>query len=235
MYHAKRNGKGRHEIFEPSLRAMPVRSLDPESDLHRALAADEFTLHYQPIVELADRQVVGVEALVRWLDPEHGLTSPQKFVPLAEETGLIRPIGRWVLREACRQASAWNAGRDGQQPLLVSVNLSARQLQQADLPEIVAASLAETGLPAGCLMLEITESLLLRDTDIALDVLDGLEELGVRLAIDDFGTGYSSLTYLRRFPIDTVKIDKSFVDEIAGSRKACVPRLVDHLVSGNIA
>jgi diguanylate cyclase (GGDEF)-like protein len=231
MYHAKRNGKGRHEIFEPSMRTMPVRSLDLESDLHRALAAGELALHYQPIVELVDgsldslsgdrlgSRVAGVEALVRWLDPQHGLTSPQKFVPLAEETGLILPIGRWVIREACRQTSAWNARRPGQRPLIVSVNLSARQLQQADLPGIVAASLAETGLAPDCLMLEITESLLLRDTEITLDVLGRLEELGVRLAIDDFGTGYSTLTYLRRFPIDTVKIDKSFVDEVASSPK----------------
>jgi diguanylate cyclase (GGDEF)-like protein len=219
MYHAKRRGKGRYEIFEPSLRTMPVRSLDLESDLHRALAAGEFALHYQPIVELAGGRIAAVEALLRWLDPEHGLTSPQKFVPLAEETGLILPIGRWVIREACRQAAAWNAARPGQPPLVVSVNLSARQLQQADLPEIVAACLAEAGLPARCLMLEITESVLLRDTEITMDVLRRLEELGVRLAIDDFGTGYSSLTYLRRFPIDTVKIDKSFVDEIASSAK----------------
>jgi diguanylate cyclase (GGDEF)-like protein len=231
MYHAKRNGKGRHEIFEPSMRTMPVRSLDLESDLHRALAGGEFALHYQPIVELADgsldrltgdrlgARVAGVEALVRWLDPEHGLTSPQKFVPLAEETGLILPIGRWVIHEACRQASAWNSRRPAGAPLIVSVNLSARQLQQDDLPDIVAASLAETGLDPGSLMLEITESVLLRDTEITMDVLRRLEELGVRLAIDDFGTGYSSLTYLRRFPIDTVKIDKSFVDEIASSPK----------------
>jgi diguanylate cyclase (GGDEF)-like protein len=231
MYHAKRNGKGRHEIFEPTMRTMPVRSLDLESDLHRALAASEFALHYQPIVELVDGtldrlsgnrlggRIAAVEALVRWVDPEHGLTSPQKFVPLAEETGLILPIGRWVIHEACRQASVWNANRQGQPPLVVSVNLSARQLQQADLPDIVAASLAETGLDPRCLMLEITESVLLRDTEITMDVLRRLEELGVRLAIDDFGTGYSSLTYLRRFPIDTVKIDKSFVDEIASSPK----------------
>jgi diguanylate cyclase (GGDEF)-like protein len=231
MYHAKRNGKGRHEIFEPTMRTMPVRSLDLESDLHRALAGGEFALHYQPIVQLVDgslealtgdrlgRGVGGVEALVRWLDPQRGLTSPQKFVPLAEETGLILPIGRWVIHEACKQASAWNARRPGKPPLFVSVNLSARQLQQADLPDIVAASLSEAGLPPGCLMLEITESLMLRDTEITMDVLRRLEELGVRLAIDDFGTGYSSLTYLRRFPIDTVKIDKSFVDGIASSPK----------------
>jgi diguanylate cyclase (GGDEF)-like protein len=231
MYHAKRNGKGRHEIFEPTMRTMPVRSLDLESDLHRALAAGEFVLHYQPIVELADGapdglaggrlggRVAAVEALARWLDPEHGLTSPQKFIPLAEETGLILPIGRWVIHEACRQTSAWNAGRPGQPPLAVSVNLSARQLQQADLPDIVAATLSETGLPSSCLMLEITESQLLRDTEITMDVLRRLEELGVRLAIDDFGTGYSSLTYLRHFPIDIVKIDKSFVDEISSSSK----------------
>src|SRR6266542_3019902 len=236
MYHAKKNGKGRHETFEPTMGAMPVGSLDLESALHRALAANEFVLHYQPIVELPGglpeglfrgrppARVVAVEALVRWQDPVHGLTSPRKFVPLAEETGLILPIGRWVIREACRQASVWNARRIGQPPLMVSVNLSARQLQRADLCDVVAASLAETGLAPDCLMLEITESQLLRDTEVTVDALRRLKDLGVRLAIDDFGTGYSPLTHLRRFPIDTLKIDKSFVDEIASPKGSALVR-----------
>src|SRR6266511_2548124 len=236
MYHAKKNGKGRHETFEPTMGAMPVGSLDLESALHRALAANEFVLHYQPIVELPGglpeglfrgcppARVVAVEALVRWQYPVHGLTSPRKFVPLAEETGLILPIGRWVIREACRQASVWNARRIGQPPLMVSVNLSARQLQRADLCDVVAASLAETGLAPDCLMLEITESQLLRDTEVTVDGLRRLKDLGVRLAIDDFGTGYSSLTHLRRFPIDTLKIDKSFVDEIASPKGSALVR-----------
>src|SRR6266511_2178745 len=236
MYHAKKNGKGRHETFEPTMGAMPVGSLDLESALHRALAANEFVLHYQPIDELPGglpeglfrgcppARVVAVEALVRWQDPVHGLTSPRKFVPLAEETGLILPIGRWVIREACRQASVWNARRIGQPPPMVSVNLSARQLQRADLCDVVAASLAETGLAPDCLMLEITESQLLRDTEVTVDGLRRLKDLGVRLAIDDFGTGYSSLTHLRRFPIDTLKIDKSFVDEIASPKGSALVR-----------
>jgi diguanylate cyclase (GGDEF)-like protein len=223
MYSAKMNGKGRYEIFEPTMRAMPMR-LDLESDLHRALTADEFVLHYQPIVELPGGRVVAVEALVRWQDPAQGLTSPQKFIPLAEETGLILAIGRWVIHEACRQTSVWNARRHGEPPLMVSVNLSARQLQEPDLPDIVATSLADTGLDPGCLMLEITESQLLRDTGTTMDGLRRLKALGVRLAIDDFGTGYSSLTYLRQFPVDTVKIDRSFVSEIASPKGSALVR-----------
>jgi len=234
MYQAKKNGKGRHEIFKTAMSTMPIRHLDLESDLHRALAGNEFVLHYQPIVELPGilsgeamhRPVAAAEALLRWQDPRHGLIGPQKFIPLAEETGLIVPIGRWVIHEACRQASAWNSRRPGQPPLTVSVNLSTRQLQQADLPDIVSASLAATGLHPNCLMLEITESMLLGDTETTVRGLRRLKELGVRLAIDDFGTGYSSLTYLRSLPIDTVKIDKSFLDDIATAKGSALVRAI---------
>ncbi|HEV7899512.1 MAG TPA: EAL domain-containing protein [Planosporangium sp.] len=216
MYRAKKNGTGQCEIFQQEMQASVMRTLDLEADLRRAVDRNEFLLHYQPIVELADGRVTGVEALVRWRRPEQGVVAPSTFVPLAEETGLIVPIGRWVLGEACRQASAWNAGRYGQPPLTVSVNLSARQVQQPDLPGLVAQTLLETGLASSCLVLEITESLLLLDTEATMRRLQQLKALGLRLAIDDFGTGYSSLAYLRKFPIDIIKIDKSFVDEIAG-------------------
>ncbi|GII21548.1 putative bifunctional diguanylate cyclase/phosphodiesterase [Planosporangium mesophilum] len=216
MYRAKKNGTGQYEIFQCEMQAALTSTLELEADLRRAVGRNEFVLHYQPIVELAGGRVTGVEALVRWRHPEHGVIAPSTFVPLAEETGLIVPIGRWVLREACRQASAWNAGRGGQPPLTVSVNLSARQVQQPDLPGVVAQILLETQLDPSCLVLEITESLLLLDTVATTRRLRQLKTLGLRLAIDDFGTGYSSLAYLRKFPIDIIKIDKSFVDEIAG-------------------
>jgi diguanylate cyclase (GGDEF)-like protein len=216
MYRAKKNGAGQCEIFQHEMQATLMRTLDLESHLRRAVERDEFVLRYQPIVELTDGRVIGAEALIRWRHPQRGMIPPQTFVPLAEETGLIVPIGRWVLGEACRQASTWNAGRDGQPPLTVSVNLSARQVQQPDLPGLVAQVLRETGLDPSCLVLEITESLLLLDTEPTLRRLRQLKALGLRLAIDDFGTGYSSLVYLRRFPIDIIKIDKSFIDEIAG-------------------
>ncbi len=214
MYQAKKNGKGRYEIYEPSMQARLMRTVSLETDLRRALERDEFVLHYQPIVDLADGQVHAVEALVRWQHPDRGLVAPQMFVALAEETGLIVPIGLRVLREACRQAAAWNAARPGQPPLTVSVNLSARQFQQRDLPAVLTGTLSEVGLDPACLVLEITESLLLHDTDVTLSRLRQIKALGLRLAIDDFGTGYSSLAYLRRFPIDIIKIDKSFVAEI---------------------
>jgi diguanylate cyclase (GGDEF)-like protein len=215
MYQAKKNGKGRYEIYEPSMQARLMRTVNLETDLRRALERDEFILHYQPIVDLADGRVHAVEALVRWQHPDRGLVAPQMFVALAEETGLIVPIGLWVLREACRQAAAWNTARPGEPPLTVSVNLSARQFQQPDLPAVLAGTLSEMGLDPSCLVLEITESLLLHDTDVTLSRLRQIKALGLRLAIDDFGTGYSSLAYLRSFPIDIIKIDKSFVAEIA--------------------
>ncbi len=219
MYQAKKNGKGRYEVFHPALRADFLRGLELEARLRGAVERDEFELHYQPIVRLADRAVAGVEALVRWRDPQQGLVLPREFVPLAEETGLIVPIDRWVLRHACRQGAGWNKTRSGA-PLTVSVNVSARQLQQADLATMVGDELAASGLDPACLVLEITESTLLADTDATIDRLRQLRALGVRVAIDDFGTGYSSLAYLRRFPVDIIKIDRSFVDGAAPGSEA---------------
>ena len=211
MYQAKKNGRGHYEIFHPALRARFLRNLELEGSLRHAVDQGAFVLHYQPIVELASGRITGVEALVRWRHAEQGLIHPPEFIPLAEDTGLILPIDRWVLGEACRQVGEWNARRGGDRPLTVSVNLSARQLQRTDLPEFVSAALARTALDPTCLIIEITESLLLHDTAATMDRLRRLKALGVRVAIDDFGTGYSSLAYLRQFPVDIIKIDKSFV------------------------
>jgi diguanylate cyclase (GGDEF)-like protein len=220
MYQAKRNGKGRCETFVPAMQDQLMRTLDLDADLRRAVERDEFVLFYQPILNLVDGAITAVEALVRWRHPDRGIVAPGHFVPLAEETGLIVPIGAWVLREACRQAGAWNAARPGGAALTVNVNLSARQLQLPDLPAQVARAVRDGGLDPGCLVLEITESLLLHDTDAMIARFRQLKQLGVRLALDDFGTGYSALAYLRRFPIDMIKIDKSFVAEMSAGRGA---------------
>ncbi|MDT4989842.1 MAG: hypothetical protein QOI74_3936 [Micromonosporaceae bacterium] len=211
---AKLNGKGRYEIFDPSTRVDHHTDLDLEADLRRAVARGEFVLQYQPIVVLATGQVIGLEALVRWRHPERGLIPPLDFIPLAEETGLIVAIGRWVLQEACQKASDWNARRGEQPPLSISVNLSVRQLQQPDLAIMVAEILQTTGLDPYCLVLELTESMLIPDSEVSARRLHTLKALGVRLAVDDFGTGYSSLAYLQHFPVDILKIDKSYVDEL---------------------
>jgi diguanylate cyclase (GGDEF)-like protein len=233
MYQAKKEGgKGRCQVFEPAMQASRQRSLEMESRLRGAIARDELLLAYQPIVDLATGCVSGVETLVRWQHPERGLVPPLEFIPLAEQTGLILPIGQWVLREACRQAGRWNADRHGKAPLTVSVNLSALQLQQHDLPGTVTQALSDGGLDPHCLILEITESVLLHDTDTDAvnQRLHALKALGVYLAIDDFGTGYSSLAYLRRFPVDILKIDKSFVDEVQhGSPASALARAIVNL------
>ena len=214
MYQAKKQGKDRYEIFEPAMQAVFQAGLKMEADLRRAVVRHEFELRYQPIVHLRTGDITGLEALVRWQHPERGIIPPLDFIPLAEETGMIVPIGEWVLREACRQAALWNQRREGRRPLTVSVNLSAVQLDQADLPEIVASALSTSGLPAESLVIELTESLLVDHRPSTLLQLQAIKALGVRLAIDDFGTGYSSLAYLRRFPVDIIKIDKSFVDDV---------------------
>jgi diguanylate cyclase (GGDEF)-like protein len=213
MYQAKKQGKDRYEIFEPAMQASFQAGLAMEADLRRAVVRQEFELRYQPIVHLRSGEITGLEALVRWQHPDRGIIPPLDFIPLAEETGMIVPIGEWVLREACRQAAAWNARRTGR-PLSVSVNLSAVQLDQGNLPELVATVLADSGLPANCLVIELTESLLVDHRASTIRQLEETRALGVRLAIDDFGTGYSSLAYLRRFPVDIIKIDKSFVDDV---------------------
>jgi diguanylate cyclase (GGDEF)-like protein len=217
MYEAKKKGKGRHELFRPELRVTFLRNLDIEARLRQAVDRDDLVLHYQPVVDLAQGTVVGAEALVRWRDGQRGIVAPGDFIPLAEETGLILAIDRWVLHEACRQGAVWNAP-PGAAPVTVGVNLSARQLQHAGLPDLVCAALGRSGLDPAMLVLEITESRLMHDTVATTDRLHELKALGVRVAIDDFGTGYSSLAYLRQFPVDIMKIDKSFVDGAADPR-----------------
>jgi diguanylate cyclase (GGDEF)-like protein len=219
MYAAKASGKGRCEAFSPEHHDSRLKQHQLRSDLHEALDAGQLELFYQPIVDLPTQQVAGFEALLRWRHPERGLVSPLEFISLAEETGLIVPIGRWVLQEATRQASAWQAvsplGR-----LRISVNVSVRQFQHPDLIGDISTALLRSGLDPALLTLEITESLFVADDAGTTRKLEEIKELGVRLALDDFGTGYSSLSYLRRFPIDTLKIDKSFIDGVATSSDA---------------
>ena len=213
MYHAKGKGKARYEIFDKSMNAPAQERMDLELDLRNAVARGEFILHYQPILELPTGRIVEMEALVRWKHPQRGLLFPGDFVGLSEETGLIVPLGRWVLHEACRQTRQWQLATPGSN-LAISVNLSARQLQQPGLVEEIAAILRETRLDPGALRLEITETVVMHDAPTTLAKLEALKALGVQLAIDDFGTGYSSLGYLKRFPVDTLKIDRSFVKGI---------------------
>ena len=227
MYRAKHGGRARYAVFDPSMNADVWDRLAVESDLRRALERDEFRVRYQPQVALDDGELVAFEALVRWHHPERGVILPGAFVPLAEETGLVVPIGRWVLREACRQLRAWHEARPGEAPPRVSVNLSARQVREPDLVEDVARALRDSGLDARYLELEITESVLMDDTPATLTTLRALKGLGVRLAIDDFGSGYSSFAYLQSLPVDHLKIDRSFVREIGqGSAGVIVAAMV---------
>jgi diguanylate cyclase (GGDEF)-like protein/PAS domain S-box-containing protein len=212
MYQAKSSGGGGYASYHREMLTGLVERLELESDLRRALERDELVLHYQPTVELTDGRISGFEALLRWQHPTRGSLPPLDFIPLAEATGLIESIGRWVLTEACRQAVAWSA--QGAPPMKMAVNVSARQFEHTDLPAVVAEILAATGMPAGQLCLEMTESILMTDTEETLTQLQALKALGVTLAIDDFGTGYSSLAYLRRFPVDILKIDRSFVERL---------------------
>ena len=212
MYRAKSLGKNRHEVFDKVMHDRAMRLLQLETDLRRAVERNELLLHYQPIISLETGKIAGFEALVRWHHPTDGLISPVEFIPIAEETGLIIPLGKWVLREACRQMRAWMTnGETRDRPLSISVNLSSKQFTQPDLIDQVAGILRETGLPATCLKLEITESMVMENVETAVRMLSELRALGVELSMDDFGTGYSSLSYLHRFPLNTLKIDRSFV------------------------
>jgi EAL domain-containing protein (putative c-di-GMP-specific phosphodiesterase class I) len=214
MYMAKDQGKGRAALFEPEMHVAAVARMQLEADLQWAIKRTEFAVHYQPIVELSSGRVTGMEALVRWNHPSRGLLTPADFVPLAEETGLILPLGQWVLEEACRQAVEWQTAYPDKPPLSMSVNLSGRQLQQRTLVDDVAAVLDSTGLDPDRLTLELTETMLMQDAGDVVQRLTQLKQLGVHLAIDDFGTGYSSLSYLHRFPLDVLKIDRSFTGNL---------------------
>jgi diguanylate cyclase (GGDEF)-like protein len=217
MYQAKGRGGSGSETFGESMRIEVLDRMSTEHSLHRALERSELMLHYQPVVELERVTTVGVEALVRWQHPSQGLVSPYRFIPVAEESGLIIPIGAWVLEQACHQLQDWQQpGRSGPHGS-IEVNLSARQIDDPRIVRTVEQVLARTGLPPEYLTLEITESALMTNAASALAVLSALKELGVQLAIDDFGTGYSSLTYLQRFPLDILKVDRSFVEELGVS------------------
>ena len=211
MYRAKARGKARHEVFDAEMHTRAVALLQLETDLRWAIERDEFRLYYQPIVRLDDNAIVGFEALIRWQHPQRGLVSPAEFIPIAEETGWIIPIGRWVLEEACAQLSRWQAEIRSEEPLSMSVNLSSKQFSQPDLIEVVKMTIAQSGIAPDSLQLEITESAIMEDAQIVTGRLLELRNLGVKLGLDDFGTGYSSLSYLHRFPLDTLKIDRSFV------------------------
>jgi EAL domain-containing protein (putative c-di-GMP-specific phosphodiesterase class I) len=199
-------------LFEPRMHAAALQLLDMQADLSRAIDLDEFFLVYQPIVELATGHVIGAEALVRWRSPERGVVPPGVFIPLAEDTGQIVAIGRWVLRRACCEARRWTDERGV--PVRISVNLSGRQLQSPEIMDDVRMALEESGLDPSQLVLELTESMAMQNTDLTMARLTALKALGVAIAIDDFGTGYSSLSYLQRFPVDILKIDKAFVDVV---------------------
>jgi EAL domain-containing protein (putative c-di-GMP-specific phosphodiesterase class I) len=216
MYRAKAAGQGGYERYDPQMHTELVQRVQLEADLRRALDKGELFLHFQPTIDLASGQIVGAEALARWQHPTRGLVPPTEFIPLAEASGLIRPLGAWVLREACRQAAEWQrntAHRD--KPLALSINLSGRQLQVSEVVDDVATALRESGLQPDSLVLEMTESVLMDDDENVLAILRQLKALGARLAIDDFGTGYSSLSYLHRFPVDMLKIDRSFVERLS--------------------
>jgi diguanylate cyclase (GGDEF)-like protein/PAS domain S-box-containing protein len=217
MYRAKERGRARFELFDDEMRRRSVTWLETESELRRALDNGELHNLYQPIVSPRNGEIVGFEALVRWQHPERGLVSPADFIPVAEQSGLIVQLGRGVLERACAEAVRWNEGRGDREPLRVAVNFSPRQLSHPNCVDMVVDTLEQAGLPPDHLCVEITESALVEDTAATLATLNRIRDIGIRLALDDFGTGYSSLTYVRRFPIDTLKIDRSFIDGIVGS------------------
>jgi diguanylate cyclase (GGDEF)-like protein/PAS domain S-box-containing protein len=216
MYRAKAAGRGGFERYDPEMHTELVQRVQLESDLRRALEAGELFLRYQPTFDLGSGQLVGAEALARWDHPVRGVVPPTEFIPLAEASGLIRPLGAWVLREACRQAAEWQRNSPPREkPLTLNINLSGRQLQFPEVVDDIAQALEVSGLPPSSLVLEMTESVLMDDSETVLDILRRIKGLGARLAIDDFGTGYSSLSYLHRFPVDMLKIDRSFVDRLS--------------------
>jgi diguanylate cyclase (GGDEF)-like protein/PAS domain S-box-containing protein len=215
MYRAKDMGRNNYQFYQPEMNATVGARMNLERRLRRALRDGEFLLHYQPQVDMETGAIVGIEALVRWMDPEQGLVSPASFIPVAEESGLIGPLSEWVLREACRQNKEWQDA--GLPPARVSVNLSARHFQQRDIASLVTSVLDETGLEPCYLELELTESAIMRNAEEAVSMLEELSALGIGIAIDDFGTGYSSLSYLKRFPVHRLKIDRSFVADIGAS------------------
>ncbi|MDT4895400.1 MAG: hypothetical protein QOH25_477 [Acidobacteriota bacterium] len=212
LYRAREQGGDNYQFYTADMNAKAMKRLTLENSLRRALERSEFEVYYQPVLDITTRKIVGVEALLRWHHPELGLVQPAEFIPLAEDTGMIVPIGEWVLRTACAQSKSWQSA--GFAPLSLAVNLSARQFQQQNLAEVVVRILQETGLNPRDLELELTESSIMKNAEWAVRTLSELKAMGVKIAIDDFGTGYSSLGYLKRLPIDTLKIDRSFVSDV---------------------
>jgi len=232
MYMAMEAGKGRYQLFEPAMHDTALRRLELKADLQRAIDNGEFVLHYQPVIELETGAIIGLEALIRWNHPERGLVPPLEFIPLAEETGLIVPMGGWVIKEACRQAVLLHDRLPIEPPLHMAVNLSARQLQRQEIVGEIGEILTETGLDPGLLILEITESVMMKDVKLSVQRLTELKEIGVKLAVDDFGTGYSSLNYIQQFPVDILKVDKSFVDTVSTDpRKSALTATIIKLAS----
>jgi EAL domain-containing protein (putative c-di-GMP-specific phosphodiesterase class I) len=214
MYRAKENGKARYEMFDAGMHARAVSRLQMESDLRQAVEQKQFCIHYQPILALESGRLAGFEALVRWNHPKQGLISPTEFIPVAEETGLIVAIGQWVLEEACTAVNGWHQISPTHRALSLSVNLSGRQVSQPDLVDQVKRALEKSKLNPHCLKLEITESVVMENAETATVMFKQLRALGVQLSIDDFGTGYSSLSYLHRFPVNYLKVDRSFVSRM---------------------
>jgi predicted signal transduction protein with EAL and GGDEF domain len=214
MYSAKALGKGRYVIFDSRMRAETLARLKMEDELRRALDRKEFENYYQAILSLNTGKICGFEALVRWKNPERGLTLPNEFLPVAEETGLIVPLGKWILETACKQMHMWQAFFKEDPPLLISVNLSSRQFLRTDLPQLCGSILREADLPQNSLNIEITENAMMPDPETVIDLMQNLKSLGIKITLDDFGTGYSSLSYLHRFPLDCLKIDRSFIARI---------------------
>ncbi len=212
MYHAKEKGRNNYQLYNQSMYNQAIKLLKMENSLRKALELNEFTLHYQPKVNVNSKKVIGVEALIRWQHPKHGIISPAEFIPLAEEIGLIIPIGEWVLRTACNQNIAWQ--QSGLPPIRMAVNLSAKQFLQTDFKKIIADILQETGLEAQWLELEITENIAMHNIKLVSKILQELKSMGIHISLDDFGTGYSSLSFLKKMPIDMLKIDRSFITDI---------------------
>ncbi|MFN0119884.1 MAG: EAL domain-containing protein [Blastocatellia bacterium] len=226
MYHAKNRGRGGIELFDTDMHARAVSLLQLETDLRRALTRSEFIIYYQPIVSLETRHIMGFESLIRWNHPQQGLISPARFVQIAEDTGLIIQLDQWVLAEACRQLRLWQEEFPARPPLSISVNLSGKQFAHPDLIDKIKQVLDETGIPTTSMKLEITESSLIENPEAAAATLKSIKELGIRISLDDFGTGYSSLSYLHRFPIDTIKIDRSFVTRLNVSKNSEIVRAI---------
>jgi diguanylate cyclase (GGDEF)-like protein/PAS domain S-box-containing protein len=227
MYHAKDQGKNNFQFYTESMNEASAERLEMENSLHKALTNNEFVLYYQPQVDVVSGKVIGMEALIRWQHPENGFISPAIFIPLAEDTGLVVEIGTWVIREACQQLASWI--RAGFKPVKISVNLSAKQLQVPGLDLLISETLKEMNVPVEYLSVELTETAIIVEPEIALKRLNKIKSLGIQLSLDDFGTGYSSLSYLRRFPIDTLKIDQVFIRDIKVDHEAAA--LVKAIIS----